>query len=77
MADSRFCPPDGLSEQLRLGTLKAVWHGSPEVGTLKELVRCYDNLVDDSTRVMLRLKAIYRVGPLLHGTSKGRALNMR
>jgi len=51
---------DDLSERLRLGSLKAVWHGSPAVGTLKELVRCYDNLVDDSTRVMLRLKAIYR-----------------
>ena len=51
---------DGLSERLRLGALKPVWHGSPAVGTLKELVRCYDNLVDDSTRVMLRLKAIYR-----------------
>ena len=43
---------DDLSEQLRLGALKPVWHGSPAVGTLKELVRCYDNLVDDSTRVM-------------------------
>lgn len=51
---------DGLSERLRLGALKQVWHGSPTVGTLKELVRCYTNLVDDSTRVMLRLKAIYR-----------------
>lgn len=51
---------DDLSEQLRLDALKPIWHGSPVVGTLKELVRCYDNLVDDSTRVMLRLKAIYR-----------------
>jgi transposase len=51
---------DELSERLRLGALKAVWHGSPAVGTLKELVRCYTNLVDDCTRVMLRLKAIYR-----------------
>ena len=51
---------DGLSERLRLGSLKPVWHGSPAAGTLKDLVRCYDNLVDDSTRVMLRLKAIDR-----------------
>ena len=51
---------DDLSQRLRLGGLKPVWYGSPAVGTLKELVRCYDNLVDDSTRVMLRLKAIYR-----------------
>jgi len=51
---------DGLSEQLRLGALKSVYHGSPGVATLKELVRCYTNLVDDSTRVMLRVKAIFR-----------------
>ena len=51
---------DDLSERLRLGGLKSVWHGSPTVATLKELVRCYTNLVDDATRVMLRLKAIYR-----------------
>lgn len=51
---------DWLSEQLRLGGLKAVHHGSPGVITLKELVRCYTNLVEDSTRVMLRLKAIFR-----------------
>ena len=51
---------DGLSERLRLGALKTVYHGSPGLATLKELVRCYTNLVEDSTRVMLRLKAIYR-----------------
>ena len=51
---------DWLSEQLRLGALKSVYHGSPALGTLKELVRCYTNLVDDSTRVMSRVKAIYR-----------------
>jgi len=51
---------DGLSERLRLGVLKTVYHGSPGLATLKELVRCYTNLVDDSTRVMLRLKALYR-----------------
>ena len=51
---------DWLSEQLRLRALKSVYHGSPRVGTLKELVRCYTNLVDDSTRVMLRVKAIFR-----------------
>jgi transposase len=51
---------DSLSEQLRLGALHSVYHGSPGVATLKELVRCYLNLVEDSTRVMLRVKAIYR-----------------
>ena len=51
---------DQLSEQLRLGGLKAVFHGAPEILTLKELVRNYNNLVEDSTRVMLRIKAIFR-----------------
>ena len=49
---------DGLSEMLRLGGVKSVYHGASGMLTLKELVRCYINLVDDSTRVMLRLKAI-------------------
>jgi len=51
---------DWLSEQLRLNALKSVHHGSTGVAALKELVRCYTNLVDDATRVMLRVKAIYR-----------------
>lgn len=51
---------DWLSDQLRLNALKSVHHGSAGVAILKELVRCYTNLVDDSTRVMLRVKAIYR-----------------
>ena len=50
----------GLSELLRLGALKSVFHGVPEILTLKELVRCYTALVNDSTRVMLRIKAIFR-----------------
>ena len=51
---------DELSELLRLGALKPVFHGAPEILTLKELVRCYTALVEDSTRVMLRIKAIFR-----------------
>jgi transposase len=51
---------DGLSELLRLGALKPVFHGVPEILTLKELMRCYVALVEDSTRVMLRIKAIFR-----------------
>jgi transposase len=51
---------DGLSELLRLGALKPVFHGAPEILTLKELVRCYICLVEDSTRVMLRIKALFR-----------------
>ena len=49
-----------LAELLRLGSLKAVYHGDHGVRTLKELVRTYDCLVSDTTRVMNRLKAIYR-----------------
>lgn len=49
-----------LAELLRNGSLKAVYHGDNGVRTLKELVRSYDCLVSDTTRVMNRLKAIYR-----------------
>jgi transposase len=51
---------DELSERLRVGRLRSVYHGTPEVLTLKELVRSYSSLVSDTTRVMLRLKAIFR-----------------
>ena len=51
---------DELSDRLRVGRLKSVYHGAPEVLTLKELVRSYTGLVSDSTRVMLRIKAIFR-----------------
>lgn len=51
---------DELSDRLREGRLKSVYHGAPEVLTLKELVRSYTGLVSDSTRVMLRIKAIFR-----------------
>lgn len=51
---------DELSEQLRLGSLRPVFHGATSVLTLGELVRSYNNLVEDATRVMLRLKALFR-----------------
>jgi transposase len=51
---------DALSELLRCGGLRAVYHGSPHRSALKELARTYLNLVQDSTRVMLRLKALFR-----------------
>jgi hypothetical protein len=50
---------DELSELLRCGRLRAVYHGSPDRAKLKELARTYRHLVDDSTRVMLRLKALF------------------
>ena len=51
---------DAVSERLRLGSLRPVFHGASNVLTLKELVRNYDNLVEDATRVMQRIKAMYR-----------------
>jgi transposase len=51
---------DRLSEDLRNGSLKVVYHGASSVLNLKELVRSYNNLVQDSTRVMLRVKALFR-----------------
>lgn len=49
-----------LSELLRRGALRAVYHGSPQRAALKEFARTYQNVVEDSTRVMQRLKALYR-----------------
>lgn len=49
-----------LAELLRNGSLKAVYHNDHGTRQLKELVRLYDGLVQDTTRVMNRLKAIYR-----------------
>jgi len=49
-----------LAELLRLGSLTAVYHGSPNLRTLKELAASYETLVSDGTRVMNRLKALYR-----------------
>src|SRR5438552_2825446 len=51
---------DALSEQLRRGGLRAAYHGGGTGTGLKELTRCYENLVEDATRVMLRLKALFR-----------------
>jgi transposase len=49
-----------LAELLRCGQLKPVYHGAAGVRLLKELVHSYDSLVSDTTRVMNRVKAIYR-----------------
>ncbi len=55
---------DYLAEQLRLGALRPVYHGSAHRGALKELTRTYRNLVEDATRVMQRLKALFRARAL-------------
>ena len=51
---------DELSDRLRSGRLRSVYHGSPSCADLRELTRTYANLVEDSTRVMQRLKALFR-----------------
>jgi transposase len=70
---------DKLSHRLLSGGLRAVYHGSSDRLTLQELTRTYMNLVEDSTRTMLRLKSLFRArairapGTRIYGT-KDRAL---
>jgi len=49
-----------LADLLRSGLLSPVYHGENGVRTLKELARSYLTLTRDTTRVMNRLKALYR-----------------
>ena len=49
-----------LAKLLRLGELRPVYQGAADMQGLKELVHGYEALVQDSTRVKNRLKAIYR-----------------
>ena len=49
-----------LAELLRGNQLHAVYHGEHGVRTLKELGRSYLTLTKDVTRVMSRIKALYR-----------------
>jgi transposase len=49
-----------LAELLRGNLLKPVYHGETGVRTLRELARGYLTTVKDLTRVMSRLKAVYR-----------------
>lgn len=51
---------DELSDLLRRNTLRVVYHGGSPRAALPELARTYQNVVEDSTRVMLRLKALFR-----------------
>jgi hypothetical protein len=67
---------DSASERLRTGALKPVFHGAAETLNLRELVRNYENLVQDATRVMARIKAVFRArgigtpGVSVYGRSK-------
>jgi transposase len=59
-----------LAQMLRTGSLRAVYHGQTGIRALKELAHGYESLVSDTTRVMNRIKAIYRArGVLCSGTS--------
>lgn len=49
-----------LSDDLLRGRLREVYHDSAHRVALKELTRTYLNLVEDTTRSMQRLKALYR-----------------
>jgi transposase len=49
-----------LAELLRTNQLKPVYHGEHGMRTLKELGRSYMTITQDETRVMNRIKALYR-----------------
>ncbi len=49
-----------LAELLRLGYLKPVYHGQNSTAAVKHLGRSYAALTEDTTRIMGRLKALYR-----------------
>jgi transposase len=49
-----------LADLLRMNALKPVYHGQHSTRTIKELARSYISLQQDSTRVMNRVKAIFR-----------------
>jgi hypothetical protein len=49
-----------LADLLRLNDLEPVYHGETGVRMLRELARSYLTIVKDLSRVMNRLKALYR-----------------
>src|SRR5712692_7843718 len=59
-----------LAELLRNGMLSPVYHGENSTRTLQELARSYKALTEDTTRVMSRLKAIYRSQAIPYGGKK-------
>ena len=60
-----------LGKLLRLGELRSVYQGPAGMQGLKQLVHGYEALVQDSTRVKNRVKAIYRGRAV---SSKGEAV---
>jgi len=49
-----------LAQLLRAGLLRPIYHGENGIRTLKELARSYLTISKDLTRVMNRVKALYR-----------------
>ena len=49
-----------LSEMLYMNNIKSVYHGEHGLRMMKELARSYLTIIKDLTRVMNRLKALYR-----------------
>jgi hypothetical protein len=49
-----------LAKLRRAGLLSPVYHGESGLRTLRELARIYLTLTQDVTRVMNRIKAVYR-----------------
>jgi transposase len=49
-----------LADLLRTGMLRPVYHGGRSLRPLQELVHSYEALVEDTTRSMNRIKALYR-----------------
>jgi transposase len=49
-----------LSDLLRTGMLRPVYHGEHGLRTLRELARSYQTISQDLNRVMNRVKALYR-----------------
>jgi transposase len=66
---------DELSDLLRCDRLRAVYHGNAHQ-TLRELARTYQDVVEDATRLMNRVKALFRArgirtpGPRLYDPSQ-------
>ena len=56
-----------LADLLRCGYLRSVYHGENGLRTLKELARSYLTISKDLTRVMNRVKALYRSWGILCG----------
>ncbi len=49
-----------LAELLRTGALKPIYHGEKSTRAVKELALSYLSVVEDSTRIKNRLKALFR-----------------